>query len=235
MNVVQLAGAPDLLQTNEAGEFRYGSMSDGARTYAVLTYGRIVTLTRQAIINDDLRALSALSPPSASRPAGWKTAPCTASSRPTPRWPTAPRCSTPTTATSSPPAPWPSPRWAPAARPCACKGLRSEELNLAPAFLIVPATLEQTAYNLTSANYVPSTKAEINEFRAGGHPPSRRWSRPVLDASSTSAWYLAASSAQVDTVSTATSTAPRPVIDPKSASRPMASLQVPPRLRRQSG
>jgi phage major head subunit gpT-like protein len=28
------------------------------------------------------------------------------------------------------------------------KGLQSEELNLAPAFLIVPATLEQTAYKL---------------------------------------------------------------------------------------
>ncbi|MCL1462724.1 phage major capsid protein, partial [Klebsiella pneumoniae] len=41
---------------NEHGEFKYGSVTDGGETYAVLTYGRIVALTRQAIINDDLRA-----------------------------------------------------------------------------------------------------------------------------------------------------------------------------------
>ncbi len=30
------------------------------------------------------------------------------------------------------------------------------ELNLAPAYLIVPSELEQTAYQLTSSNYVPA-------------------------------------------------------------------------------
>ena len=80
------------------------------------------------------------------------------------------------------------------------KGLQSEEPNLAPAFLIVPATLEQTAYNLTSANYVPSTRPRSTSSAPVAAPPSRRWSSPVLDANSTSAWYLAASSAQVDTV-----------------------------------
>ena len=79
-------------------------------------------------------------------------------------------------------------------------GLQSEELNLAPAYLIVPATLEQTAYNLTSANYVPATKAEINEFRAGGRTAVTPIVEPVLDGNSTSAWYLAAENAQVDTV-----------------------------------
>jgi len=80
------------------------------------------------------------------------------------------------------------------------KGLQAEELNLAPSYLIVPAALEQTAYNLTSANYVPSTKAEINEFRAGGRTALTPIVEPVLDANSSTAWYLAASSAQVDTV-----------------------------------
>jgi hypothetical protein len=80
------------------------------------------------------------------------------------------------------------------------KGLQSEELNLAPSYLIVPAALEQTAYNLTSANYVPSTKAEINEFRAGGRTAVAPVVEPVLDANSATSWYLAASNSQVDTV-----------------------------------
>ncbi|HKW84872.1 MAG TPA: peptidase, partial [Burkholderiaceae bacterium] len=60
MSIVNLAGAPDLLQVNEHGEFKYGAMTDGKETYSLLTYGRIVSLTRQALINDDLRGFDRL-------------------------------------------------------------------------------------------------------------------------------------------------------------------------------
>jgi hypothetical protein len=60
MAVVNLAGAPDLLQTNEHGEFKYGAMTDGKETYSLLTYGRIVPFSRQALINDDLRGFDRL-------------------------------------------------------------------------------------------------------------------------------------------------------------------------------
>jgi len=80
------------------------------------------------------------------------------------------------------------------------KGLQSEELNLAPSYLIVPAALEQTAYQLTSSNYTPATKAEVNEFRAGGRTALDPIVEPILDASSATAWYLAAQNSQVDTV-----------------------------------
>ncbi len=201
MNVVQLAGAPDLLQTNEAGEFKYGSMSDGAETYAVLTYGRIVTLTRQAIINDDLRAFERLV--TAFGFAARRLENRTVYSQLTANAALADGTalfhanhSNLITSSALAIATLGAGRTAMRLQ----KGLQSEELNLAPAFLIVPATLEQTAYNLTSANYVPSTKAEINEFRVGGRTAVTPVVEPVLDANSTSAWYLAASSAQVDTV-----------------------------------
>ena len=80
------------------------------------------------------------------------------------------------------------------------KGLQSEELNLTPAFLIVPATQENLAYQYTSANYVPATAATINEFRAGGRTALEPVVEAILDASSTTAWYLAANSGAVDTV-----------------------------------
>lgn len=209
MSIVQLAGAPDLLQTNEAGEFKYGAMTDGAESYAVLTYGRIVSLTRQAIVNDDLRAFERLV--TAFGFAARRLENRTVYSQLTANAALADggllfNATALTTAGGHA-------NYVASGAGLAIgtlttgrtamrlqKGLQAEELNLAPSYLIVPAALEQTAYNLTSANYVPSTKAEINEFRAGGRTALTPIVEPVLDANSSTAWYLAASSAQVDTV-----------------------------------
>lgn len=208
MSVVQLAGAPDLLQTNEAGEFKYGAMSDGGETYAMLTYGRIVSLTRQAVVNDDLRAFErmvsafgfaarrlenrtvyAQLTANANLADGGALFNATAST-------TAGGHANLLTTSALAIATLGAGRTAMRLQ----KGLQQEELNLAPSYLIVPASLEQTAYNLTSANYVPATKSEINEFRAGGRTAVQPIVEPVLDANSTTAWYLAASNSQVDTV-----------------------------------
>ena len=80
------------------------------------------------------------------------------------------------------------------------KGKQNEELNLAPSFLIVPAALEQTAYQLTSSQYTPAVKAEVNEFRQGGRTALDPVVEPILDANSATKWYLAAQNSQVDTV-----------------------------------
>jgi hypothetical protein len=55
---VQLGEAPKLERVNEHGEFRRGKMGDAAERYAVATYGKIIALTRQVIINDDLNAFT---------------------------------------------------------------------------------------------------------------------------------------------------------------------------------
>jgi phage major head subunit gpT-like protein len=55
---VQFGDFPTLTKVNEGGEFKYGSIGEGAEAYALATYGRIVAITRQAIINDDLDAFS---------------------------------------------------------------------------------------------------------------------------------------------------------------------------------
>lgn len=56
--LVGLGDAPALLLTGENGEFKYGSMSDFGDTYRLATYGRIIAITRQTIINDDLNVFS---------------------------------------------------------------------------------------------------------------------------------------------------------------------------------
>lgn len=203
ISVVQMSAMPDLLQTNEHGEFKYGTLKDGAETYQLLTYGRIVSLSRQAVINDDLRAFDRMV-------TGFGGASARLENRMVYAQLTAN---------------------APLADGIALfnaghgnlltgagsalqfsalndgrkamrkqKGLQSEELNLAPAYLIVPTDLEQTAYQLTSSQYTPATKAEVNEFRAGGRTALEPIVEPVLDGASAAQWYLAANSSQVDTV-----------------------------------
>lgn len=203
MNVIQLAGAPDLLKVNEHGEFKYGAMSDGKETYAMLTYGRIVSLTRQALINDDLRAFDRLvtafggasrrlenrtvySQLTANAAMGDAIALFHASHNNLATG--APSALSITSLTSM--------RTAMRKQ----KGLQNEELNIIPGYLIVPAALEQTAYQLTSSQYVPAQQTNISEFRQGGRTALEPIVEPVLDADSATKWYSAASSSQVDTV-----------------------------------
>ncbi|WP_240636166.1 prohead protease/major capsid protein fusion protein [Caldimonas tepidiphila] len=202
ITVVQLSAMPDLLKVNEHGEFKYGSLSDGGETYAVTTFGRIVSLSRQAIINDDLRAFDRLV-------AGFGGAAARLENR------TVYAQLTANAALADGVALFHTDRKnlggagsalsfdaLSAARKAMRlqKGLAGEELNLAPAYLIVPAALEQIAYQLTSSNYVPATQAAVNEFRSGGRTSVDPIVEPILDAASATAWYAAASNSQVDTV-----------------------------------
>jgi phage major head subunit gpT-like protein len=57
---VSLSEAPDLELVNEHGEYKSGSMSDKQESYSVATYGKVIYLTRQMIVNDDLRAFTRL-------------------------------------------------------------------------------------------------------------------------------------------------------------------------------
>ena len=193
MNVVQLSGAPDLLQVNEAGEFKYGTISDAGTSYGVVTYGRIVAMTRQAIVNDDLRAFDRL-----------VTAFGFAAGRIENRLAYAQLVGATYDASNSQSGGGSalSETSLGTARTMMrkIKGAQNEELNLTPAYLIVPAALEQTAYKLTSSNYVPAQQSAVNEFRTGGRTAVEPVVEPVLDATSATAWFAVASNAAVDTV-----------------------------------
>ncbi len=54
----QLGGAPDLVRVPESGEFSYGTIGEGRETYQLITYGRIIGINRQSLINDDLDAFT---------------------------------------------------------------------------------------------------------------------------------------------------------------------------------
>lgn len=54
----QLGGAPDLEKVLPSGEFQYGTMGEAKEVYALATYGRIIGINRQTLINDDLDAFT---------------------------------------------------------------------------------------------------------------------------------------------------------------------------------
>lgn len=60
MSRVLLSEAPALEQVNEGSEYPRGGMSDAAESYAIATYGKIISVTRQTIINDDIDAFARL-------------------------------------------------------------------------------------------------------------------------------------------------------------------------------
>lgn len=203
LTVVQLSAMPDLLKVNEHGEFKYGAVSDGKETYALLTYGRIVSLTRQALVNDDLRAFDRMM-------TGFGASAARLENRTVYAQITANAALADGTAlfhadhknlgTGAGSALQESSLTTARTAMRLQKGLQNEELNIVPTTLIVPATLEQTAYKLTSSNYVPATQTAVNEFRQGGRTALDPVIEPILDANSTTAWYLTANNSQVDTV-----------------------------------
>lgn len=210
INVVALSGAPDLLQTNEHGEFKYGRMGDSNESYNVITYGRIVSLTRQAIVNDDLRGferlVSAFGFASRRLENRLVYAQLTANANLSDGGAlfNATAVTTPgghaNLGTGAGSALQFSALTAGRTAMRLQRGLQNEELNIAPAYLIVPAALEQTAYQLTSNQYVPAQQSNVNEFRQGGRTALEPIVEPVLDSDSATRWYLAAASSQVDTV-----------------------------------
>lgn len=202
IDVIQMSSLPDLLKVNESGEVKYGSVSDGIVSYKVLTYARAIGFTRQTIVNDDLRAMERV-----------VTGFAGASSRLENRTVYAGLTAN---------APMPdtvalfhathgnlaaagavisaAALGAGRTRMRLQKGLQNEELNLMPSFLIVPATQEQLAYQFTSSQYVPAKQSDTNEFRQGGRTAVEPIVEAILDGVSTTAWYMAADSASVDTV-----------------------------------
>lgn len=56
--LVALSEAPSLQRVVELGEYTFGALSDSASTFKIETYGRILMISRQALVNDDLSAFT---------------------------------------------------------------------------------------------------------------------------------------------------------------------------------
>ena len=197
---VQMGEAPQLQKVNEAGEFKRGSIGEARERYKVETYGRVVGITRQTLINDDLDAFTRL-------PAMYGTAIATLESDIV--W----AIVTNNAAMGDGVALFHATHKNLAAagtglttasigdgRAAMAKqfGLdKKTVLNIRPSFLIVPVSMELSAEQLIAQNLVPARTTDVV-------PQSIRSlaviAEPRLDTVSTNGWYLAASPNQIDTI-----------------------------------
>ena len=200
MHRVQLGEAPQLLEVGESGEFKRGTLGESKESYKVKTYGRVVAITRQVLINDDLDAFTRIpamygnsiaqlesdvvwsiitaNPTMADGNALFHTAHKNLAG----------------TGAALDVASVGAARAAMALQ----TGLdKKTVLNIRPAFLIVPAALELKAEQLVAQNLVPADSAKVVPQSIRTLSPI---SEPRLDAASATSWYLAASPNQIDTI-----------------------------------
>ncbi|AOZ71141.1 peptidase U37 [Rhodobacter xanthinilyticus] len=200
MHRVQLGEAPQLLEVGESGEFKRGTLGESKESYRVKTYGRVVAITRQVLINDDLDAFTRIpamygnsiaqlesdvvwgiitsNPAMADGNALFHTSHKNLAS----------------TGAALDVASVGAARAAMALQ----TGLdKKTVLNIRPAFLIVPAALELKAEQLVAQNLVPADSAKVVPQSIRTLSPI---SEPRLDAASATSWYLAASPNQIDTI-----------------------------------
>jgi hypothetical protein len=194
----QVGDAPSLKKVNEHGEFTYGTIGEGKETYQLATYGRIIAITRQTIINDDLGAFTDM-PAKFGRAAAdlesdivWGIITGNPAMADGVALFHADHGNLAAAAAALDIAPLGLARTAMRKQ----TSLDGRVINVTPRFLLVPAALEVKAQQYTSSAYVSAKSTDINPF-AGALVPIVE---PRLDAASATAWYLAADPAQIDTL-----------------------------------
>lgn len=200
--LLNLSEAPGLLKVVEYGEYKHGTLTESATSFKVETFGRLLRLSRQALVNDDVGAFTAL-PASMGAAArrleadlvfGALTANANMSDD-TPlfhasRGNLATGAGSVLSVTSL------------AAARAAMRKQKSpggmEYIDPQPAFLVVPVALETAAEQLV---------ATLNDPTKSNDTPQPEWVRrlrvvadPRLDAISETAWYLTASPNQISTL-----------------------------------
>lgn len=185
----QFGDFPTLTKVNEGGEFKSGAIGEGAESYALATYGRIVSITRQAIINDDLDAFSRV-PMNIGAAAAYLenyTVYQILIANANMRDGVALFHATHANLAASSAAPSIASIGLGRAAMRKQKGLDGTMLlNMTPKFILAPPELETVVLQQTSNEYVPEAPGNVNPFKGT--------LTPVIDAQLTSAtnWFLAA-------------------------------------------
>lgn len=200
MHRVQLGEAPQLLEVGESGEFKRGTLGESKESYRVKTYGRVVAITRQVLINDDLDAFTRIpamygnSIAQLESDVVWGII----TSNPAMADGNALFHTTHKNLAGTGAALDVASVGAARAAMALQTGLdKKTVLNIRPAFLIVPAALELKAEQLVAQNLVPADSAKVVPQSIRTLSPI---SEPRLDAASATSWYLAASPNQIDTI-----------------------------------
>lgn len=196
---VQLGDAPTLDKVNESGEFKRGTVSDAKEQYALATYGKVVAINRQTIINDDLGAFTRL-PEMFGRAAAdlqsdtvWGIITANAAMGDGTALFHATHGNLDGTNAAISVTSLGNGR----AGMRKQKGINGRFINVQPKYLLVPASLETVAQQYcTQTNIVYTKNSDYNPFANN----LQVIPEPRLDANSLLSWYLAAEPSQIDTI-----------------------------------
>lgn len=196
---VQLGDAPSLEKVNESGEFKRGAVSDAREQYALATYGKVVAINRQVIINDDLDAFTRL-PAMFGRAAAdlesdtvWGIVTANAAMGDGTTLFHATHGNVAGVGAAIAVATLGAGRQALRQQ----KGLNGRFINVMAKYLLVPSALETVAEQyVTQTNVIYTKSSDFNPFAN----KLQVLAEPRLDAASATAWYLAADPSQIDTI-----------------------------------
>lgn len=203
-NLVQMgAAAPPLVLINEKGEYQSGSVVDGKEVVKLATYGRVISMTRQMIINDDLGAITRIPDSFGSSAANlesdlvWGIITANRAMSDGSALFHANHKNLAASGSAINVASVSAGRTAMAQQ----KGLDGvTPLSISAAFILVPSALATAAEQFVGATF----PAQVGDVV----PPTLRRlqviSEPRLDLASTTRWYLSGDPTQVDTIAAAT-------------------------------
>ena len=196
----RLSEAPRLEKVVENGEFKYGSVSEQGESYALSTYGKIISITRQALINDDLGAFDRLPTLFAAAAADneadivWGIVTTNgAMSDSVALF----HASHGNLAGSAAAISVTSLGAARAAMRLQKNVAGKQLINVQPSYLLVPAALETVAEQFIAQNLIPAQASNVVPEWVRSLTPIVE---PRLDAASAVSWYLAADPARIDTI-----------------------------------
>jgi len=188
--LLALSEAPTLLEVKPGSEIKRGRMAETKESYTLATYGRIMGINRQALVNDNLNAFGEMT-----NKWGQSAAELVASTLATlvNSNPTLAQDSTAVFAsghlnltTGATPTISVDNLGIGVAKMRLQKGISgSVVLGLGPRYLVVPAALETLAKQFTSSAYQPTAPTGINP-----NSTIEAIVEPRLDALDTAAWYL---------------------------------------------
>lgn len=202
---VQLGGAPSLKRVVEGGEYEQGSIGEGAEKYRVHKYGRIVALTWETIVNDDLDALSRIPFAFGASAADLESDLVYAILTNNPAMADgkalfhADHGNLASAAAALADALDPTKTNPLAAMRKAMrlqKGIEGRYITVNPKFLIVPPSLEEVALKATNAGFVAGKGVDINVTGVTLTPIVE----PRLEDGSATAWFGAAEPGVIDTI-----------------------------------
>ncbi|MBF0629333.1 MAG: peptidase U37, partial [Magnetococcales bacterium] len=200
MSRVQLGEAPALDKVNEGGEYKRGPLGEGKESYRVETYGKIISISRQVLVNDDLNAFTRIPQLFGVAAANLESDVVWGIINSNPNMGDgvalfhANHKNLAAAGTVISVASLGTARKTMAIQ-TGIDGLTT--LNVRPAFILVPAALEVTAEQLLAVNMIPAKSSDVV-------PQSLRTltviAEPRLDATSSTAWFLSANPGQIDTI-----------------------------------